>query len=507
MRTNYYLQFFDDIIKGEFHPEKLLQLSKAQLVSRILAHQKESDIVVHKVIQLSLPKLPDGEIKLLKQSSNIFPYPIKTAAFPKTALHAADKDAIAEFLNLLASGISIKEVKGSLDGSVVTFSFPLDLNELEVNQLAYFYLNLSLKTQVEEIKENLRLSILEVGSNHQSPKSMVGSHLELIIHNIAIFYRRLDEGSYYARTELPINPVVQDFFTLAGLYCEKVQKFLYHHFEPFIDREKFTNPLVVDATLEQNKGLVHSVSDSLNALEDSINILPELHMHFNELIYTNTIPAISYNRISFLVNLINRLHEFFKKQDIHSTTEVSFIELLIECNLNTTRILSSVNQFLESKLEEIIPVELKIDFLRKFIKECNQRSLIQHPKYNSKIFDLSELIIKSCLSSIDYFKESPGSVSTEKDNSNYIYVQRKIKVNMNVSEMGSWFKLLRWAKIIHHDDMTLFFQYLSYFIIPMDLQKLNPGTLNTRYKEAFNFRTAKIITDRLVGFLNFLKSK
>lgn len=78
---------------------------------------------------------------------------------------------------------------------------------------------------------------------------------------------------------------------------------------------------------------------------------------------------------------------------------------------------------------------------------------------------------------------------------------------MNVSEMGSWFKLLRWAKIIHHDDMTLFFQYLSYFIIPMDLQKLNPGTLNTRYKEAFNFRTAKIITDRLVGFLNFLKSK
>src|SRR5690606_25072587 len=122
------------------------------------------------------------------------------------------------------------------------------------------------KTQVEEIKENLRLSILEEGSNHQSPKSMVGSHLELIIHNIAIFYRRLDEGSYYARTELPINPVIQDFFTLAGLYCEKVQKFLYHHFEPFIDREKFTNPLVVDTTLEQNKGLIHSVSDSLNAL-------------------------------------------------------------------------------------------------------------------------------------------------------------------------------------------------------------------------------------------------
>jgi hypothetical protein len=507
MRANYYLQFFDDIIKGEFHPEKLLQLTKAQLISRILAHQEESGIIIHRVIHLSLPNMPTGEIKLMKQSSNIFPYPIKTSTFPKTTLDSAEKDALAAFLNVSFSSVHIKEVKESLEESVVTFSFPLDLEEMDVNQLAYFYLNLSLKTQVEEIKENLRLSILEEGSNHQSPKTMIGSHLELIIHNIAIFYRRLDEGSYYTRTEMPIHPVIQDFFTLAGLYCEKVQKFLDHHFGAYIDRDKYTNPLVVDATLEQIKGLIQSVSDSLNALEDPFNIIPELHMHFNEMRYTNKIPAISYNRISFLANLINRLHEFFRKQDIHSSTEISFIELLIECNLNTTRILSAVNQYLESKLEENIPVELKIDYLRKFIKACNQRSLIQHPRYNSQIFDLSELIIKSCLASIDYLKESPGYVSPENEYNNQIYIHRKIKVNMNVSEMGSWFKLLRLAKIIHHEDMTLFFQYLSYFITPMDLDNLNPGSLNTRYKEAFNLRTIKVITDRLMGFLNFLKLK
>ncbi|MBK7426489.1 MAG: hypothetical protein IPI60_05345 [Saprospiraceae bacterium] len=226
----------------------------------------------------------------------------------------------------------------------------MDLESLDVNHLAYFYFNLSLKTQVDEMKGNLRLSILKVDPDSQSPKSVVGSHLELIIHNIAIFYRRLDKDTYYARTEMPLNPAIQDFFILAGLYCEKVQRFLHHHFEAYIDREKPTNPLLVDTTQEQIKGLIKHINESLEDLEDPFNIIPELQKHLKELSYTNAVPSISYNRLAFLVNLINRLHELFQTQHFSSTHDVAFIELLIDCNLNTVKILHAVHQCIKSEV-------------------------------------------------------------------------------------------------------------------------------------------------------------
>src|SRR5690606_1451844 len=129
-----------------------------------------------------------------------------------------------------------------------------------------------------------------------------------------------------------------------GLYCEKVQRFLHHHFEAYIDREKPTNPLLVDTTQEQIKGLIKHINESLEDLEDLCKIIPELQKHINELSFTNEVPYISYNRLAFLVNLINRLHELFQTQQVSSTNDVAFIELLIDCNLNTNMIITAVTK-------------------------------------------------------------------------------------------------------------------------------------------------------------------
>lgn len=506
MRSNYYLQFFDDIIKGEFHPKKLLQLPKAQLISRILAHQSESDIIIHKVIQLSVPEMATGEIRILKLSSNIFPYPIKTSSYPKTVINDVEINTIASFLSLPVLDISIIEVKVYQDESVVTLSYPLDLESLDVNHLAYFYFNLSLKTQVDEMKANLRLSILKVDPDFQSPKSMIGSHLELIIHNIAIFYRRLDKDTYNARTEMPINPAIQDYFILAGLYCEKVQRFLHHHFEAYIDREKPTNPLLVDTTQEQIKGLIKHINESLEDLEDPCKIIPELQKHLNELSFTTAVPSISYNRLAFLVNLINRLHELFQTQHFSSTNDIAFIELLIDCNLNTNMIITAVTKFIDRTVHEIDYPEHRIDYLRRFIKNCNQYSLIQQPRYNLKITDLSEVVIKYCQLSIEYIKDSSDYISSEFMTLKERGVMRKIRVNMNVTEMGGWCKFLVLSGIVKASDMPQVIDYLCNVIIPSDLEELKKTTLKTRFNENIKQKTIEDITGRLALFRKNLRS-
>lgn len=512
MRSNYYLQFFDDIIKGEFKPEKLLRLPKDQLLSRLLAHQTESGINIRNVTQVLIPKSPGGQLSILRRSTNIFPCPIKISLSSISTLSHNELmdtigiEAIAEILNVRASILNIEEVKNFPNQFIVTFSYQPDLLSLEVGPLAYLYLNLSLKTQVDEIKENLRLCIFEEREEISSLKNFIVSHQELITHHIALFYRYMDTPTYYSRSSMPDNPSYQDFYTLAGMYCEKVQRFLEHHFNEYLDKNKPTNPRQIDRNLEQNKDQIAVIQESLKSGNDPLNVLNQLEKHFDELKYTPGKPFISYNRLEFLSNLINQLYEFFQVTSKSSNHDIAFIECLIDCNLNTTKIWNSITDYLESELALMNSAEHKIDYLRNFVKIFNQRSLLQFNRYNSQFPDLAELLNNWCNLTITYWKESPLFIS-ENNNLSGALPLRKIKVKAKVMELAAWFKILADHNIINHKDMPIVFRYLSNVIIPEELEELKTSSLSTRYREPIRLKTKRDITDLLARFQGYLRSR
>ncbi len=509
MRANYYLQFFDDIIKGEFKPEKLLRLPKDQLLSRLLAHQTESGIYIRNVTQVLIPKSPDCQLSVLRRSTNIFPCPVKISLSSVSTLshneltESIEIEAIAEILNVRTSNLNIEEIKNFQDQFLVTFSYKPNLLSLDVGPLAYLYLNLSLKTQVDEIKENLRLCIFEEREGISSLKNFIVSHQELITHHIALFYRYMDTRTYYSRSSMPDNPTYQDFYALAGMYCEKVQRFLEHHFNEYLDKNKSTNPRQIDRNLEQNKDLITIILESLKSGNDPLKVLNQLEKHFDELKYTPGKPFISYNRLEFLLNLINHLYELFQATSKSTNLDITFIECLIECNLNTTKILHSITDYLESELDLMNSVEYKIDYLRNFIKICNQKSILQFARYNLQFQDLSALLINWSTSTLDYVTES-HSLFSKSINTETVPLQ-KIKLKANVTALGAWFKILAHHEIIRHKDIPIVFQYLCKVIIPEELDELKMSTLTTRYKEPIRTKTKMDIIDLLARFRDYLK--